>query len=918
MNRSIFLAATVAAVLLNLMPMWAQKKEEPHFTLSSTPQLPANPAIQIAHWGGGEGTEEITVRAYHIEDPIAFFRKHRHPNSPDYVGIIDSKALPSSTRQGGRTDGPTEFSLVATWEHQIARGKWAAESIPLPLDKPGAYLVEASTRQRKSLVVAIVSPIALTLDIHGDEVIVYVAEKLSGRKITGFPLALTLAGEEFSSGQTDSNGVFRALIPEAGGSKGEGAYNDGQATRPIYAFGERGGEIAIGYVDYNTSGLDKLPYRVYLHSDRPSYSIGDTVYFRGIVRRVDDRGEYVPAEGDRVTLQLTQPESYSKKQETFTLAADGEFSGMIPSIGPETGFYSGLVSISSSVSDNGVALGAFIPLGTQTFRFAVGRSTRAPFHVDVTTDRSAYSPGGTIVATVRVTDHSGAPIADADGYYNIESWSSTNEWWPDSIWNYRHRRDYRSDVQGYRYDGPGRALRSSSDGTMQFRYTTRPDQTSPLTLDVHLHKKGSNEWVRRTVTVPLSGEKLKLTARAERILYRTDQPIRIEVHAADPASNTPVSTPFKIHLRRPASSGPATGESLWSGEGMTRDDGMGNVTAILSQGGYLTVDVEATGGKRSVPAEGMRIVVADPAADEWKERGPGPLQIITGRDVYRSGDTVEALIVLPTATVDPLLLIWSFSPLSPRIIPTVVPVERLGGRLAMLHIPVERRHGLGFSLEGYAIASDGDYSAATRIDILPKGSLIDLSLQPESDSYRPGESASVLLHVADEDGNPMRDAIISLSVVDEAAYALGLRYDRSEMARRLFVRGGSRKIDARSSLDFIVWGAAFKNEKGKWVPDEERSDEINVRETEKLPNFGGGTARATYNLDGLDSPIPSSTETMKPIDRLLWMPSIRTDAEGNARVTFTLPDQPAVWRVTAHAATASGGAGENVIRIRVE
>jgi len=186
---------------------------------------------------------------------------------------------------------------------------------------------------------------------------------------------------------------------------------------------------------------------------------------------------------------------------------------------------------------------------------------------------------------------------------------------------------------------------------------------------------------------------------------------------------------------------------------------------------------------------------------------------------------------------------------------------------------------------------------------------LQISVNADQEAYRPGDMSTLNITVTDMDGNP-RAANINISIVDEALFALrdynvntlnalyrnvsdGLRF--SAATHRTFASDGI--IDETHAM----WGAGAMVE---MEMAEEAAYDM-AADIEPAPAATPGGAP-----DGDDTHLREIFE-----DTAIFA-SQRTNASGNAELSFRLPDNITSWRVTISAITDDFYAGnivENII-----
>lgn len=155
---------------------------------------------------------------------------------------------------------------------------------------------------------------------------------------------------------------------------------------------------------------------------------------------------------------------------------------------------------------------------------------------------------------------------------------------------------------------------------------------------------------------------------------------------------------------------------------------------------------------------------------------------------------------------------------------------------------------------------------------------ITLQFKTDKEVYQPGEKVTLDV-TAQLEGKPV-STMVALGVVDEMIYVL-----QPEIAPDIgdfFYHPRRNNVRTTASLSFISYDLA-------------------------AGRTAGAPARSNYNeraVKVLERPRRDNTDTA------LWIPSVKTDADGRARVTFTMPDSLTRWRITGRAMDAQGRVGQ--------
>ncbi|WP_432380590.1 alpha-2-macroglobulin family protein [Duganella sp. P38] len=264
---------------------------------------------------------------------------------------------------------------------------------------------------------------------------------------------------------------------------------------------------------------------------------------------------------------------------------------------------------------------------------------------------------------------------------------------------------------------------------------------------------------------------------------------------------------------------------------------------------------------------------------------PGSIEIVLDRARYRPGDTAEALITF-SEKIDQALFTLERDKVEQYGLMAGgagwYQAQRVAPRQWRVRIPVRAEHGPNMTFS-VAYTRNGDFvfeNAGIQV-IEPR---IALQFKTDKEVYQPGEKVTLDVK-ATLDGKPV-STLVALGVVDEMIYVL-----QPEIAPEIgefFYHPRRNNVRTTASLSFISYDMA----QGRG---------------------GSAPARHNYNERGvkvLERPRRDN------IDTAFWAPSLKTDADGNARVSFTMPDALTRWRITGRAMDGQGRVGQRTGYLR--
>jgi uncharacterized protein YfaS (alpha-2-macroglobulin family) len=932
---------------------------------------PGDPETALEFSGNGLADNQlIKFRAFRVNDPVAFFLAQTDPHSPTLLATIppntfdmlnvglekirrdarysardvmpeqarrairdvadvngvkadqrDKQKNPPKQTVGTSTDnvpkGAEGYQIAGEWEHRLgvkaddAERNWRYESIPVPIRDKGVYLIEARVRGKRAISALIVSEYGMIIKQVDDDALAFVTNRKTGQKVSDVPLHFARGNKELKAEETGRDGLARVTLPPR--PERVTSDEDWEAMwysrdNQVLVVGEKDGNVVISdpYY-YNDFGSGK--FQVYLHTDRPVYRPAQEVYYRGIIRKINDDGTYAQAAGQKVYLEITDSHDGAVKKDSLTLDAMGTFNGMITlAEEPPLGNYSIKVTVAGE---------------EHWFNFSVEEYKKPEYKVVVTTDKAQYTRGDEIHAKVEADYFFGSPVANAQVEYFVYRAQYWRPWWRGSDWEFLYEEG--DDFYTYRMEmvhseeatlGPDGKL----DITYQTDATAGEDYVYRIQANVVDNSRRSIAGAR---SVEVTRGEFYISARTDKYVYRPREKAKIFVEMATFDGDAPVAAPFTASIvrtwweqtkRRDTSAhGPGSDtvmvteytkktEKIWNGSGSTNSDGKGEIVYSPERAGYFEVEIEATDRRGTKVTESSYMYVSDDSYADWYREGSGDVQIIPDKTSYKPGETMSALVIMPAAGIDALVTMEGATIYSSQ-------VERLTSTSAVVHVPIEERHAPVVYLNASAMVNDELYTESKRITVVPEGKLIKLEVTTDKDIYRPGAAGTVMIRAVDERGAPVRDADVAVAMVDEAIYSI--QPDATPDIQRSFYGNRWNDVITTSSLNFSFYGNSRKITEGDDLYSEVDGRRGNVR-------FASTGARDRRNLaygdvKGEMFVQPAMRKNFK--DMMSWSPSVRTDGEGRARINVTFPDNLTTWRITARGITANSAVGQSITRV---
>lgn len=279
-------------------------------------------------------------------------------------------------------------------------------------------------------------------------------------------------------------------------------------------------------------------------------------------------------------------------------------------------------------------------------------------------------------------------------------------------------------------------------------------------------------------------------------------------------------------------------------------------------------------------------------------------------------------------------------------------VVHLTGNTKLIELPVTDAYTPNVWFSGITVHDAQLFSTETQLIVPPEKNFITVEITPDAKAHQPREKGKVKVRTLDWEGKPIR-AEIALGIADESVYAIQSEYTKDP---RNYFYGEKR------GHSVSIYNSFWKPLKMITTPKKEdeieatfKSDEEPMFDKGIEGNFSGvarakasaaprrglamdagrkvvgtrnlmASAPATESLEEMDSSIGraemiSENEILVRNDfrsTILWKPILQTDADGNAEIEVTYPDNLTEWRITSRAHTQGNqfGMQTNAVKIR--
>lgn len=924
----------------NTREVFVPSKEDtqPFFSLSTQRTYGTDEAGRL--WLSYRSIESLDFRVYRINEPTRFFSQLNNPHQmgeeeneqmttklansssvlerirgvkawayahiKDYVrsqlqtdtrksfnqkfrAIEASRRQPLNVADFARVPLLNSSQLVTSWREPLPDldGQYDQRMIPLEKREPGVYLVEAVSKDLRAYTVVVVTNLALIEKTsRSGELMVFTVDRRTGESRPNAQIEVVRNKKIVASGTTDASGMLRSHLVEPADSAADDADTETLDNNGFVVLAKDRNEFAISNLesyylsDYGDEGGEGN-LRGYVYTDRPIYRPGHTVFFKGILRSVDEQGGYHNPKRSSINVTIKDANDAKLFDDEVSLTSRGTFSGeLVLSEEAPLGRYEIEVA-----SDDGNSTGSF----------QVAEYKKPEFKVSVTGAKKYVPAGSSTKFSIDARYFFGSPLVGADVKYYIYR-SRYYPWFGDDS---ETDADDPQDQDSYsQYNSYGSDLLVDSEGKLDASGRLDVDfavpETSGETGDYQYKLEAQiTDSSRRTIdgSASIVATRGNVIARAipDHYVYTKGQTARVEIDTTD-YQGQPVSANVILKfvertwkkIDKPENESNPGQElierELSSTEVRTNAQGRGSYDyPCMNQGNITIKTILNENGKEEVSIGGYVWVTS--ADSQWTDtsyyaENYEAIKLVPDKKSYRPGETAHVLAILPEENVNLLVTTELTTVLTSNQV-------KVPGKSVLLDIPIESRYAPNVYLNVTFVKKGELYTSDQRLTVPPSDKILKLEILSNKKEYKPRETASYTILARDENGAPVQNAEVSLGVVDEAIYSVAP--DSAGNIRQEFYGIRYNEVETHLSVAYSFTGYAG-----------DRSIEI-------------ASAKPGYQL----ADFKNESDLVQPAVRKLfkdtayWQPTALTGSDGRATVKFQLPDNLTTWRATARGVTAN-------------
>ncbi|MBK7866023.1 MAG: hypothetical protein IPJ75_02960 [Ignavibacteriales bacterium] len=633
-------------------------------------------------------------------------------------------------------------------------------------DKPGIYIIKAISAGKVAYLPIYISEKMMIMKKGDKNLLSFVTNAKTGEILMPEVTTLYADGKTVSSKSPNSEGLTLMDLSAVGnlGNKsslitsivaGELVYSD-----PYIFFGEDEGKRYISSI----------------YTNQPVYRPGATVSYKGIIRFREDGEMGIPT-GSLVEIKINDMSGNEVYKENLKI---DEFGSFYSSFSTNKGFKPGSYYIHATCNGN-----YFYST------FTLEEYKKPEYKVVVSTAKEAYFNGEEIKGVVQSDYYFGQPVAGASVKVRVLRKPYRIPWWFGSDYAWYYRSWYSFDYGNYEYIKELKGT-LNSEGSWAFTFNAPDDSTSGYTymFEANVTDAALRE-IKGSTSVNSSVTDFIVTASCDKYYVNPGEEISITAKTYDNAL-VPVGKDVSILINKSTYiNGMQISETVLKDEFKTNEKGLGFYSFKPSSEGWYNVTIMGRGSNGRLAVDQTSFYCF--TGGSWYGSGESrEAQIITDKEAYIAGDTVKALIYLPSKLNQGVVTIEQNSIISASKI-------ALKDGFAEYSFVTGKNFYPSFNITFSGTLNSTFIYAAKKVGVINEDARLNVKISPSKDKYKPGEEAEYVVKVTDNNGKPVKNAQLSFGSVDESIYAI--KADNSTPVYESFYKDEYYYTQNNTSLD---------------------------------------------------------------------------------------------------------------------
>ena len=713
--------------------------------------------------------------------------------------------------------------------------------------------------------------------------------------------------------------------------------------------------------------------KVYTITDRPVYRPGQQVHYKFWVRHAKyDQESGSDFAGQTFTLEIHNPKN--EKIETKQVRAD-QYGGVEGSLTLAADATLGVYRLAVTEPKDVMPKHNLRVQGGGTFR--VEEYKKPEYEVTIDAPKKPVMLGDKIEALIKAKYYFGSPVAKAKVKYKIQRTGQVETWYPFGPWDWLYGRGYWWFACDYGWY-PGwsvwgcprpapfwwpqsqqppelvaeREVEIGRDGTVKVEIDTalakavHGDQDHRYTITAAVVDQ-SRRTIVGTGDVLVARKPFAVTVWVDQGYYRAGDAIQAQL-AARTIDGKPVQGKAALTLLAISyKDGKPVEKPVGTWDAAIDAEGFGRQQILAAHAGQYRLSAKVTDAKGHAIEGGYLLTVIGTGFDSADFRF-NSLELIPDKADYQPGQQVKLMVNTdrPGSTV--LLFVRPANGvyLPPKVL-------RPEGKSTVETIEVLKKDMPNFFVEAMTIAGGKVYSEMKEIVVPPEKRVLSVEVAPSSETYKPGQKASVKIKLADFHGRPfVGSTVVAIydksveyisggsNVADIKEFFWKWRRQHNPQTESSLERGSGSLVRPNSPAmgDLGVFGESTVDldcccmamdgvaEQGmgggmggmmggksggtgsfrtnlSMALGTLKADEAPAAAPASAPEPASSPAKAAANLAVAPDPGGRPAALVQPTvrsnfaDTALWVGALTTDKDGTAQVALNMPESLTTWRI---------------------
>jgi uncharacterized protein YfaS (alpha-2-macroglobulin family) len=677
--------------------------------------------VQVTVSGYNLTSRSISFEIYRIKDPIKF---------------ITSKVDILNFKDESFEEVKDLVELVNSTEKMIeTRDAWVNQKFNLgKVDREGTYLIRATNYKNSIYSFFTCSKIGLISKRSVDEVLLYISDRKTSEPLSNTELKLISLDKRIYTLKTDKNGIAYQKI------------GDRPEDRKFFvALINNNVQLLFQEPIYSpTDEYDK--YLVYTYTNQPVYRLGQKVYFKSIIRK-RDKDDPSLVKNLSVSVKVLMPDNSTLFDSNFTANQNGTINGSF------------VIPVDALIGDYVISIG--MENLTYTSSFSVEEYKKPEYKVLVSTDKGNYLENDSVTIKVTAEYFFGEKLREGNVKLMIYRKPLVRYWWEFEPFANFYRGCFMDIIPHYQQELILETDGKISDGEFVYKFELEKELQRNYEYQVVAYVKDeTNREVTGSQKFFVTKYNVSISANPDRYFYSINSTAILKVITTD-FSFKPISKEFKIVIQKVHNINQTEYyEDIDTLTGKTQSDGIAYVNYRIKESGKFSYLVIIEDEKEVATARGSFYVADKDFVISGIREG---LQIIPSKDVFNEDEEIEFLVISPVENVNLLVTLEQSKIYETKVV-------KLKGSSTVIKFRTKLPSVVHISASYYF--ENQYFSALRKVGILKNKSKLNVEIFADKNSYKPDEKGKFKVRVKDNFGNPVRDAELSSSIIDESIFSI--------------------------------------------------------------------------------------------------------------------------------------------------